>query len=123
MEPAGQRYRDHDHEESDDGQDSANRSAVRVQSEVRGGVPGFGGGRQHGSGNGDWQRDAARRSPYLTQERPGGRDEHARGADVERKMNRAQMASHLTRGLRLDSGVQQPVPDNVEDVAQKLQDE
>jgi len=45
MEPAGQRHRDHDHEESDDGQDSCDRSAVRVQSEMRVRVPGFGGGR------------------------------------------------------------------------------
>ena len=31
------------------------------------------------------------------------------------------MTSHLTCGLWLDAGVQQPVPDSVEDVSQKLQ--
>ena len=121
--PVRQRHRDDDHEESYEGQGPRNRSAVRVQAKMRVRVPGFCAGREHGSGKGDWQGDAGRRSPDLTQKCPRRRDEHARGADVERKMNRTQMARHLLHGSRLDSGVQQPVPDCVEDVAEKLQDE
>ena len=111
--PAGQQHRDDDHEESNDGQDSRNGSAVRVQSEMRVCVPGFGGGREHGAGKGDRQRDAGRRSLDLPQECPGRRDEHARGADVEWKMSRmseAQIHLRANRSCMITSAVWLVIP-------------
>ncbi len=121
--PPGQRHRDDDHEESDNGQGPRHRSAVRVQAEMSIRVPGFCGGREHGSSNGDGQREARRRPPDLTQKCPGCRDDHARGPDVEGQMHRAKMAYHCAHGRWLDSGVQQSMPDGVKDIAESLQDE
>src|SRR5215831_2393519 len=86
-------------------------------------VPGFCGGREYGSGSGDGQRKANRRSPALTQECPRRRDEHAHGPEVKGQMHRTEMAYHIPYGRWLDSGVQQSMPDGVKDITESLQDE